>query len=212
MKTYLTKFSVFLLVCSFASTANAQFQGVISFEKTAGAINVNYKYFVKNENVKIQEINNEGEIDGVQLVNLNDDKVLALSPERKLYLEAPPARKAAEMKVDVKTTEKTKEILGKVCQEVVVINKLQDRKIVYWVTKGNYSFLIPLLNTLNRKEKQALYYLTIKGMEDYWPMVSSEYVLSTGDLVSELKTVSINESELEDVIFEIPSDYSPFDH
>ena len=197
---------------SFYLNINAQFQGEINFEKTAGAININYKYFVNNDIVRIEEINNEGIIDGIQILNLKEKKVYALSPERKLFLEAPTRRPTAEMKLDIKKTGKTKSILGKTCEEIIVINKAQDRKIVYWVTEGDYSFFIPMLETLNRKEKQAIYYLKIKDMDGYWPMKSSEFVLSTGDLVSELVTKVITRGEMDQSLFEIPADYTKFEH
>ncbi len=197
---------------TFFFNTNAQFQGKITFEKTAGAINITYNYFVKNDIIRVEEINNDGIIDGIQLVNLKENLIFALSPERKLYLEAPSRRPSAEMKVDVKRTGKTKDFLGKSCEEIIVINKDQDRKIVYWVTKGDYSFLIPMLETLNRKEKQSLYYLKIEGIEGYWPMKSSEFVLSTGDMVSVLLTKAISNEQLDRTLFEVPDDYTKFEH
>jgi len=192
--------------------SNAQFQGSIQFEKTVGSMNINYKYYVKENKVRIEEISASGVVEGIQLVDFNENKVFAISPERKLYLEAPARRPAADMKVDVNKTEKVKTILGQDCQQIIVINKEQDRKIIYWVTKGNYSFFIPLLESLNRKEKQALYYLKIKGLNNYWPMKSLEYVLSTGDLVSEMVTKIIDETEQSTSLFDIPSDYTKFEH
>jgi hypothetical protein len=192
--------------------SNAPFQGDISFNKTVGSLNLNYKYYVKDNMVRIEEINKKGRADAIKLVNLENNKVIALSPERKLYLEAPLRSPAANVKVDVKKTGSTKSILGKACEEIVVTNKEQDRKIVYWVTKGNYAFFIPMLEALNRKEKQAMYYLKIKGVENYFPMKSTEYVLSSGDVVSELVTQVITSENKDDVLFNIPSDYTKFEH
>ena len=64
---------------------------------------------------------------------------------------------------------------GKNVLKLVVTNKEKDRKIVYWITKGDYAFFIPMLKTLNRKENQALYYLEIEGIENHFPMLSTEY-------------------------------------
>ena len=190
----------------------APFQGDISFNKTVGALNLNYKYYVKENMVRIEEINKKGMVDAIKIVNLDNKKVIALSPERKLYLEAPLRSPAGNIKVDVNKTGNTKDILGKSCEEIIVVNKEQDRKIVYWVTKGNYEFFIPMLEALNRKEKQAMYYLKIKGMNNYFPMKSTEYVLSSGDVVSELITQVITNENKEDTLFSIPSDYSKFEH
>ena len=212
MKKHLFKITIFSLLLMVSHYSNAQFQGSIQFEKTVGSMNINYKYYVKENKVRIEEISASGVIEGIQLVDIKENKVFAISPERKLYLEAPVRRPAADMKVAVNKTEKVKTILGQDCQQIIVINKEQDRKIVYWVTEGNYSFFIPLLESLNRKEKQALYYLKIKGLNNYWPMKSLEYVLSTGDLVSEMITKIIDETEQSTSLFEIPNDYSKFEH
>ena len=212
MKKHLFKITIFSLLLMVSHYSNAQFQGSIQFEKTVGSMNINYKYYVKENKVRIEEISASGVIEGIQLVDIKENKVFAISPERKLYLEAPVRRPSADMKVAVNKTEKVKTILGQDCQQIIVINKEQDRKIIYWVTEGNYSFFIPLLESLNRKEKQALYYLKIKGLNNYWPMKSLEYVLSTGDLVSEMVTKIIDETEQSTSLFEIPNDYSKFEH
>jgi hypothetical protein len=188
------------------------FQGDISFNKTVGSLNLNYKYYVKDNMVRIEEINKKGMVDAIKIVNLDNKKVIALSPERKLYLEAPLRSPAGNIKVDVNKTGNSKTILGKSCEEIIVTNKEQDRKIVYWVTKGNYGFFIPMLEALNRKEKQAMYYLKIKGLSNYFPMKSTEYILSSGNMVSELVTQIITAENKEESLFSIPTDYTKFEH
>ena len=188
------------------------FQGDISFNKTVGSLNLNYKYYVKENMVRIEEVNKKGLVDAVKLVNIDDKKVFALSPERKLYLEAPLRSPAANVKVEVNKTGATKNILGKICEKIIVTNKEQDRKIVYWVTKGNYEFFIPMLEALNRKEKQAMYYLKIKGLNNYFPMKSTEYILSSGDIVSELITETITTEKKDPTLFLVPNDYTKFEH
>ncbi len=188
------------------------FQGDISFSKTVGSLNLNYKYYVKDNMVRIEEINKKGMVDAIKIVNLENKKVIALSADRKLYLEAPQRSPAANVKVEVNKTGTTKSILGKTCEEIVVLNKEQDRKIIYWVTKGNYNFFIPMLEALNRKEKQAMYYLKIKGLSDYFPMKSTEYILSSGEIVSELVTKTISSENKDNDLFAIPSDYEEFVH
>ena len=115
------------------------------------------------------------------------------------------------MDVDIKKTGETKEILGKKCFEVVVTNKANDRKIIYWITKGDYKFFIPMLKTLNRKENQAMYYLEIKGMENHFPMLSIEYAISTGNVVSTLKAESVETKKIAAETFVIPKDYGKFE-
>jgi len=212
-------FGLLIMVCQPVMSQKAEsvndkapFQGDISFNKTVGSLNLNYKYYVKDNMVRIEEINKKGMVDAIKIVNLENKKVIALSPERKLYLEAPLRSPAGNIKVEVNKTGSTKNILGKSCEEIVVTNKEQDRKIVYWVTKGNYEFFIPMLEALNRKEKQAMYYLKIKGLNNFFPMKSTEYILSSGNMVSELITQVITSENKDDDLFSVPSDYTKFEH
>jgi len=212
MKNNLRKISLSIFATVMLATASlAQFEGEIKFEKTVGKIHVMYKYFVKGNDIRIEEVGEDGTIDGVQLMDLKEKKVYALSPERKLYMEAPNRRPVSSLDVDVKKTGKTKEILGEKCFEVIVTNKAQDRKIVYWITKGDYNFFIPMLKTLNRKERQAMFFLEIAGMENHFPMVSTEYILSTGDVVSTLKTKKVESRVIKAATFAIPEGYTKFE-
>ena len=173
---------------------------------------MNYNYFVKGENIRIEELNDQNKVVGLQLVNTKKKELLAVSPERKLYLEAKTRRGPANFDVEVVKTQKKKTILDYDCFEIVATNKQQDRKIVYWVTKDNFSFFKPMLEILNRKEKQALYFQKIKGMEDCWPLKSTEYVISTGKPIAELTTISIDNKEPNSSLFEIPDGYSKFEN
>ena len=146
-----------------------------------------------------------------QLMDLETKKTYALSPERKLWFETPNRRPAKTLDVDIKKTKETREILGKKCFEVIVTNKENDRKIIYWITKGDYEFFIPMLETLNRKENQAMYYLEIEGMENHFPMLSTEYALSTGNVISTLKAESVEAKKIASETFVIPKDYGKFE-
>lgn len=188
----------------------AQFGGEIEFTKKVGSIEVHYKYFVSGDKVRVEEIT-DGTIEGVQLMDLKAGTMLAVSPERKMYMEVPNKRPASELEVKIDKTGKTKTINGKKCEQIIVTCEDKDRKIEYWVTKGDYNFFIPMLNTLNRKENQSMFYLEIAGMEGYFPMLSTETTLSDGQVVSVLTAGSITEKKLDGDIFEVPAGFSKFE-
>lgn len=203
-------FSVFAAgILSFG--AQAQFEGIIEFEKNVGSVNVNYRYFVKGDFIRIEEVAEDNSVEGIQLIDLTKKTMYAISPEQKLYMEAPNRRPAGEFEVVVDKTGKTKEINGTKCKEIIVTNNAKDRKIIYWVAKGEYDFFIPMLVALNRKENQSLFFQKIEGIEGFFPILSQEYILSTNRLVSELKTTKVKATTNEASIFEIPSDYRKFE-
>lgn len=197
--------AVLLSVSSFA-----QFGGVIEFSKKVGTIQVDYKYYVSGDKVRVEEIN-EGKVEGVQLMDLTAGTMVALSPERKMYMDVPNKRPATELTVEVNKTGKTKTVNGKKCEEIIVTCKDKDRKIEYWVTKGDYNFFVPMLKTLNRKENQSMFYLEISGTEGMFPMMSTEYALSSGQVVSELSAGSVTEKKVESTLFDVPEGFSKFE-
>ncbi len=191
--------------------AQAQFEGVIEFEKNVGNVHVNYRYFVKGDNIRIEEVAGDGAVEGVQLIDLGAKKMYAISPEQKLYMEAPNRRPAADFDAKVEKTGKTKEINGDKCEKIIVSSVAKDRKIIYWVAKGDYDFFNDMLKALNRKENQSLFFQKIEGIEGYFPMLSQEYILSSNRLVSELKTNLVKKEAMESSLFEIPAGYKKFE-
>lgn len=192
------------------ATSFAQFGGEIEFTKKVGSIEVHYKYYVSGDNVRVEEIT-DGKIEGVQLMDLKENTMLAVSPERKMYMEVPNKRPKTELDVDINKTGKTKTVNGFKCEQIIVTCADKDRKIEYWAAKGDFNFFIPMLNTLNRKENQSMFFLEIPGMESYFPMLSTETTLSDGTVVSELTAGEISEKKLNGDMFEVPSGFSKFE-
>ena len=173
---------------------------------------MSYNYFVKGEMIRVEEFNEDDKLVGTQLVNIKKKEHFVISPERKLFLKAKKRRSPANLEIDVTKTTNKKTILGFDCFEVVAVNQQQDRKIVYWITKDNYSFFKPLISVLNRKEKQQLYFQKIKGLENCIPLKVTEYVISTGRPISTSKVLSIDSGSLEDSLFMVPESYSEFEN
>ena len=194
----------------FVSSSIAQFGGTIEFTKKVGKMEVNYQYHVSGDNIRVEEVN-EGNIDGIQIMDLGKGTIYALSPDRKMYMEVQNKRPAAVLDVNIDKTGKTKTINGVKCEEIIVTSKEKDRKIVYWVASGDYNFFAPMLKTLNRKENQSMFFLQIPGMEKSFPMHSIEYTLSTGDVVSELITNKVTKGKVDATKFAIPSGYTKFE-
>lgn len=195
-----------------APSSFAQFSGAIEFNKTVGTVvNVNYKYYVSGDDIRVEEINSDKEIEGIQLIDLKEEKMISLSPERKMYMETPKKRAAATVNVEVENTKKTKVIESIKCIEYIVTSTEKDRKVVYWIADGEYDFFIPMLKTLNRKENQSMFFLEIPNMEGKFPMMSTETVLSTGKVVSVLTTVNMKKGTVDAEKFELPAGYTKFE-
>lgn len=182
------------------------FEGIITFTKTSGSTESNYKYYVKGDNVRVEELMSDGTIQGIMLVNTTDKTVRALSPERLIYMDVPSKSTFTATSVSVSKKEKAKTIMDYSCTEWIASSKDEDRIISYWMAFDNYDFFIPFLKTINRKDKQSVYFLAMTGTAGAFPMLSVE-TKSDGTELSRLTVTKIEKKTLEDSKFQIPSNY-----
>jgi len=209
--TYFKTFAAFSLgICMSVASFAQSFEGVIEFTKTTGPIVTNYKYIVKGDHIRIEEIGAQGEIQGVFLVDTRDRSVRALSPERKLYMDVPNLRLPKDVNVQVTKTSELKTINGYQCEKWVVSSDEEDRTIEYWVASDEFDFFIPLLETLNRKDKLSVFFLQIPDAIGVFAMLGIETKLD-GTEVTRLEVNKIERTENRTAIFEVPPNYNKFE-
>lgn len=201
--------SLLLLVMSFSAFAQS-FEGVVEFTKTTGPVATSYKYFVKGERIRIEEISARGEVQGIMLVDTRDKTVTALSPERKLYMDVPNMRLPKEVEAQVQKTSEMREIAGYKCEKWTVKSTKEDRQLAYWVAADEFNFFIPLLETLNRKDEQAVFFLKITDAQGVFPMLGIEQKMD-GAEVSRLEVSKVTKAPQKAALFEIPAGYNKFE-
>jgi hypothetical protein len=96
------------------------FEGVLEFTKSTGPVVTTYKYYVKGERVRIEEISARGEVQGIMLVDTRDKTVTAISPERKLYMDVPNMRLPKDVATNVQKTSEMKDMVGYKCEKWIV--------------------------------------------------------------------------------------------
>lgn len=209
----MSKLKLTILFCAFFSGAMAQsFEGVLDFKKYSVSDTARYRYFVKDGNVRIEELNKQGEIVGIMLVLPKINSVRALSPERKLYMEVPhnnpPVMKGTP---EIIKSKLTKKVAGVECVQWRIKNVEDQTEITYWVAKGDYNFFIPLLKTINRKDKLSYYFLSLPELADgFFPFEADERGL-TREFRNMIKVDKIEKKTLDNKIFIIPADYKKYD-
>lgn len=186
------------------------FEGVIEFTKTTGPVVTGYKYFVKGDFVRIEEVSSRGDVQGIMLVDTRDKTVTAISPERKLYMDVPNTRLPKEVQVQVQKTSDTRDFVGYKCEKWVVKSPKDDRQITYWVAADEFNFFRPLLETLNRKDETALYFLEIKDAKGVFPLLGIEQKMD-GAEVSRLEVSKVTKAPQKSSLFEIPAGYNKFE-
>jgi hypothetical protein len=212
MRAILRSFSLLALTLMVSATAlfAQPFEGIIEFTKTTGPVITNYRYYVKGERIRIEEISARGEVQGIMLVDTRDKTVTAISPERKLYMDVPNMRLPKDVEVQVQKTADLKDIAGYKCEKWVVKSPKEDRQITYWVAADEFSFFIPLLETLNRKDEQAVFFLQVKDNKGVFPMLGIEQKMD-GAEVSRLEVTKVTKGVQKPALFEIPAGYNKFE-
>lgn len=200
--------AIALMICS---TGNAQgFEGKIEFTKTIGPVTANYTYFVKDHLVRVEELGENGELQGIMIVDSKANTVTALSPERKMFIEVPNGRTPKEVDVQVDKTSNKKTINGVECTEWVVSCVGDGREAAYWVADGDYHFFVPMLNTLNRKDKLAVYFNLIPDVNGVFPLEGVERKIN-GTQISRLQVNNVTRGAQPDNLFQIPAGFSKFE-
>lgn len=205
--------SITLTICLIiASVLMAQnFQGTIEFTKKNQFDETNYVYYVSSSMVRIDELEKDGSITGTMLVNLRTKKVTAINHDRKLHMnvKTKPSVKDLSNCETFKTNEK-KNILGYDCVKWTVNNPEFKSKAEFWVIeKGDYLFFKDLLTALNRKDKEALYFMQIPENTGYFPIIGQETSYD-GKLKSRLETTKMTKRKIDPITFKIPTGYKEF--
>ena len=199
------------LLATTTFSLNAQsFEGVIEFTKTTGPVVTSYKYYVKGDRVRIEEISARGEVQGIMLVDTRDKTVTAVSPERKLYMDVPNMRLPKEVETTIQKTTEMKDIAGYKCEKWLVKGPKEDRQLTYWVAADEFNFFVPLLETLNRKDEQAVFFLEIKDGTGVFPMLGVEQKMD-GAEVSRLEVTKVTKGAQKPTLFEIPAGFNKFE-
>ena len=202
--------TLLLSVLGIGSVLAQGFEGVIEFTKTTGPVVTAYRYYVKGDFVRIEEVSSRGEVQGIMLVDTRDKTVTALSPERKLYMDVPNTRLPKDVQVVVQKTNEMKDIAGYKCEKWIVKGATEDRQITYWVAADEFNFFRPLLETLNRKDETALFFLEVKDSSGAFPLLGIEQKMD-GAEVSRLEVQKVTKGAQKAALFEIPAGYNKFE-
>ncbi len=206
-------FSILIVALMFnAFSIKAQFEGVIKFDKKKGTEVIKYIYYIKGKDIRIDEFGTDGTtIKGIMLIDTEKGIVTALSPDRKLYMDASNNKPAVKVNPKLTKTTNKKKIKGMDCTEWIASSDEEETVISYWVIdEAKYSFFEPLLRTLNRKDRLSKYWLELTDIKNKFTMVGIEKA-KDGTERTKLEVTELTEKKLEDSTFDIPKDYAKFE-
>jgi len=204
-------FVISILTFISSATFGQSFEGTIDFTQVNGTDTSLYKYYVKGNNVRVDNFdtrtkNNEGTF----LIDLSTKKLTALSPVRKIYFDQPsgtPIKATGTPKVT--KTSNVKKINGYSCTEYDVTDAEEGLKISYWMASGHFEFFVGMLQILNRKDKYSEYFLEIPNTQGMFPMFSEQWDLQ-GNKKGSMKAHGVTKAPQSDEVFKIPPGYKEF--
>ncbi|NOZ47927.1 MAG: DUF4412 domain-containing protein [Chlorobi bacterium] len=200
-----------LFISIFLNSFSQAFEGRINFVKKSLTDTVYYSYLVKNDMMRVDELNNNKNVVQSLLINLKEKTMTAISPVRKMYMPFPvsPVKQQNSTNFEVNETSETKQFFGYKCKKWTISNKKDSVLIDYWVARGNFNFFVNFLKISNTKDKSASYFLQFPENSGVFPMLSIEKDF-TGKEELRLEVIKIKKEELAPEIFTIPADYVSF--
>ena len=210
MKLTPTKSLLLTVVFAFSALISSaqQFQGSVYFTKSNMKDFTNYVYHVKGDMVRIDEmVEGSNDLVATLLVDLEKEEMYALSHERNLWMKRPnkDGNPVADG-VEIKEGTLKRSIHDKICRQIRLKKKEDDRELMFWVTEGEYAFFPKLLKVLKRKDYFSTYYLNIDGIDEMMPLMAEENTLLR-EKKGFLQVDRIEVKELPDSMFKIPEDY-----
>jgi hypothetical protein len=205
------KTAALLLFCfgiSFLASAQ-NFEGIIEFKKQTGAATVNYVYYVKGNQVRIDEFaSGTRNVEGSFIIGLKDSSMVYLNHTRKMWgTRAPAAARVAPAGCIATTAKNSKEIFGYKCVETVVKNVADSTQISYFIASGKFAFFAPMMKILGRQENFATYLLAVKMKDGSMPLLAIEKDLN-GVEKGRLEVTRLEQKTLDAGLFVTPKDYT----
>ena len=210
---YLLIIAVVTEMFSITLYSQTKFEGEIVFVKETLKDTSYFSYKIKNNKVRVEELDKNLELKNYMIVNIDAPLIYAVNPSRKLYTEMPihpwNFDNAPQSDYQVIKTENYKYLHGYKCTQCRVRNKTEDTEIAYWVADKDFLFFQKLLRLINVSDKNSDYYLRIQKNEGFFPMLSIERTTLRA-WKSKLEVIKITKKNMESSLFEIPQDYKLF--
>lgn len=210
MKKQLRILSILLALALTTSTFASPFEGVIFFQKVDNKDVTYFRYYVKGNHIRIEDVNEGGVLNGILLIDMEKESLKMLSCSAQMYIDVPVAEESEKPKVKIDRTGEVRMILGKECELWKVVNMADYSSYEFWVNEGEYNFFTPMLKMLNRNDNIALAWVSSMMGQNYFPFEGVEYS-STGKLLTKLEVIEIKNKELDLHLFDIPENYSLFE-
>lgn len=197
------------------SAAGNNFEGQITFVKKTQYDTVYIHYFVKDNKVRINQYTNDGDLIKSLLGDFDKDSIIAIDPSRKMYkplnLETELTLNKNRSELEIQKTGNHKIINGVKCYQWRVKDRNSNSEVAYWVADENFNFINKLVQLLKNTDRMCHYYSFFQDKSGSIPFVTVERTLVRKEKQRVILS-HIEEKEIDDSYFNIPSSYVEVRH
>ena len=208
-------FSILLFSMLYSAAVYAQnsnnFEGIIKIIKTNKTDTATLVFLIKNNKVRINELNKQQQIEKYVIVNISIPEIYYLKPDKKIYTKIPSYRreKSLDSNSVLLKTDNYKKILGEKCYQWRLKIPDINTEITYWVASKKYPQFYTILDMFD-SDIAGKYFLSIKGYKNVFPMLVVERSLLR-EWKSQVEVTEIKKIDIDNQQFEIPEDYTLFE-
>ncbi len=169
-----------------------------------------YQLFIDNNFVRADKYNGGKNYESL-IINLTDKEMIILNHQKKLYstLKVKEEKMEFDSTIKIIKTENEKTILGKKCKQWRVKNIAEKTEVTYWVDSSNYGFYYYLIKLWNSTQKTHKYFQIVPNSFNCMPLEIVERNLLR-DVKCSINITKIDSNKVDENLFAIPKDYSPF--
>ncbi|RPH32454.1 MAG: DUF4412 domain-containing protein [Bacteroidales bacterium] len=163
---------------------------------------------VRGNQVRLDEFDSKKNLVSIYIINLESEKVLALSPRQKLFYELSPSRAIQKPNDDIAilNAENRMVLDGHNCCQMRVKSIVRNTEVSIWVTEKDFDFFIAMNRVLRKVKPDIDIFSFFPDINGLFPMLIVERTLLRKEKMKVLVT-SISEVMLSDNIFKVPPDY-----
>lgn len=202
-------FTLIALLFFSLKTKALEFEGSLTLTKITLYDTVYFNFSVLENLIRMDQQNSKKEIIQSLIIDLNSEKITALSPNHKLYthIQKKQNRTGQHAAVKVIQTENFKYINGYKCFQWRVRN--ESSEISYWVFNSGYNFFQKAIYLLNNTEDYSSIFGPFSEIQNAGsiPILSVERTLLREEK-SKIMVTNISTCKINAQLFTIPKEYN----
>jgi hypothetical protein len=199
---------ILIAITAQAKSNLQKFEGSINFKKETVYDTSFVTIQVKGNLIRLDEFDRKKNLINTLIINLENEKVLALSPKRKLFYELRPSRAIRSPYEDTVIIRTKNEMVldGYTCCQVRVKCVSRDTETSFWVAHKDFPFFNTMNKILQNIKSDVNVFSYFPDADGAFPMLIVERTLLRKEKMK-IQVTGIKEVALSESLFTVPPEY-----